>query len=80
MEQKTWTEFRNSGLFWFINRSLHLFGWAIVMEMNGDEVEKVYPARVNFRGFSRSDEEEGFEKLTQHIAEIAPSLVADVKQ
>jgi len=31
IRKKTWEEFRDTGLFWFINMILHAFGWAIVL-------------------------------------------------
>ena len=36
--KKTWTEFREIGLLWFINTILHMFGWAIVVEVDNGEV------------------------------------------
>lgn len=27
IKRKSWEKFRESGLLWFVNRSLHLFGW-----------------------------------------------------
>lgn len=74
IEKRTWTEFKESGLLWWINRILHLFGWAIVIEMNeeryqaGGPMMEVYPAHVKYRGFSEGSEERGFEKLTTHLA------------
>ena len=52
--RKDWEEFRSSGLLWFINRTLHLFGWAIVFDYDDKtkELKEVYPARCKFRGFS----------------------------
>ena len=29
IERKSWEEFRNAGLLWWINMILHTFGWAI---------------------------------------------------
>lgn len=52
VDKKTWEEFRNSGLLWWINMILHTFGWAIVANINDrKEIINVYPARVKFRGF-----------------------------
>lgn len=52
VEKKGWKEFRDTGLLWFINSILHLFGWAIVIAINEDgEITDAYPARVKFRGF-----------------------------
>ena len=50
--KKSWDEFRDNGLLWFINTILHMFGWAIVVEVDNGEVINAYPARVTFRGFS----------------------------
>lgn len=30
--EKSWDEFRNSGLLWWINMILHTFGWAIEVD------------------------------------------------
>lgn len=49
--RKTWKEFRECGLLWWINMLLHTFGWSVVInvEDNGD-ITEVYPACVKFRG------------------------------
>ncbi len=69
VKKRTWKEFREAGLLWWINRQLHLFGWALVVEVDEDtgEVTKCYPANVDFKGFSRESEENGFKKLEEHI-------------
>lgn len=77
--RKTWEEFRNSRLLWWVNRSLHLFGWAIVLDIEGDKVTDVYPARVKFRGFSEANETEGFIGLTEHLKTTIDELTAEVK-
>lgn len=70
MKRKTWQEFKDSKLLWWVNRSLHLFGWAIVFsyEEDGTLVE-VYPARVNSRGFDEETEEDGFIGLSRYLRE-----------
>ena len=69
LEKKTWVEFRDSGLLWWINRTLHLFGWAIVVKVDEStgNIFEIYPAKCRFRGFCDEDEAEGFRKLTQHL-------------
>lgn len=68
LERKTWEEFRDSKLLWWANRTLHLFGWAIVLEVEANgEVITAYPARVKFRGFSEQTETEGFAGLTAYL-------------
>ena len=80
IERGTWDDFRAVGLLWWVNRMLHLFGWAIVVEMDGDNVvTDAYPARCHFRGFDEDSEGEGFQRLTEHMAEKADALLNDVK-
>ncbi len=65
-----WEEFQEAGLLWWINRQLHLFGWAICYEVNDEgKVLNVQPIRVAHQGFSEASEEMGFEKLTAHLKE-----------
>jgi hypothetical protein len=64
IERKDWKEFQDSKLLWWINRILHTFGWAIVLEtLPNGQILDAYPARVSFRGFSEQDEEDGFNGL-----------------
>jgi hypothetical protein len=68
IERKTWAEFREAKLLWWINRILHTFGWAIVVEMQADgTISDAYPAKVDFRGFSEKSEEAGFEEIAKLI-------------
>jgi hypothetical protein len=81
MNEKTWEEFRESGLLWMLNRSLHIFGWAIVLVQEADgSISRAYPARVNYRGFSREAEESGFERITKYMKDNISSLEADIKE
>lgn len=43
VKEKSWEEFRDSGLLWWVNIMLHMFGWAIVYEMENGEVKRVIP-------------------------------------
>lgn len=74
MTKKTWDEFRASGMLWWINMILHTFGWAIVVEMEDDEVTRVYPARVQFRGFSEKDNDKGYQSISKYMKENAEEL------
>lgn len=68
VKKKTWEEFRNSGLLWLINTTLHLFGWAIVVELEEDgSISNAYPARVNFRGFDEKSNDEGYQKVSEYL-------------
>ncbi len=79
IDERSWEEFRSAGLIWWINRGLHLFGWAIVYELkeDSDEVVRVYPARCRWRGFIREEEQEGFQKLSLHLKDRIDQLVQD---
>lgn len=75
---QSWKEFADSKLLWWVNRSLHLFGWVIVLEECVDgSIKTAYPAKTKFRGFSEAVEEEGFETLTKHLAANMDKLLAD---
>ena len=81
IEKKTWKEFQDAKLLWWINRSLHLFGWAIVLQVEEDgSVSDVYPARVKFRGFSEKSEEDGFIGLTEHLKSTIDTLSKECKE
>ena len=74
MTKKGWKEFKDSGMLWYVNRLLHVFGWAIVLEMNGEEVTNSYPARCKCRGFRRKYEEEGFKKVGNYLKNNSEEL------
>lgn len=74
--KKPWEEFRKTGLLLFINQLLHIFGWAIVFEMVGDEVKNVYPARVKFRGFSDQDTDEAYKMIGKYMKDNS-SIISD---
>jgi hypothetical protein len=77
---KTWTEFADSGLLWWVNRSLHLFGWTLIVKTDaaGNEIGAT-PARCLYRGFSEAKEDEGFLKLTRHLRRSAAGLLRDLE-
>ena len=67
VNEKEWKEFRESGLLWFINQTLHVFGWAIVVEVLNDEIVRAYPARVKFRGFSEESSTKGYQNVSKYL-------------
>lgn len=80
-EERTWEEFVSCGLTWWINRSLHLFGWAIQYEVNeAGRITRGYPVRCSYRGFSEADEDAGFERLTKFLAKNSGQLLDDLKE
>jgi len=79
-EERTWDEFRKSGLLWWVNRTLHLFGWAIVVEVDetNEHVTRAYPARCKFRGFAEESETRGFRNLTNYMHTESEGLLSDL--
>ena len=80
LSKKTWKEFKDSGLLWWINMILHTFGWAIVMDVEAEEVVDVYPARVKFRGFSESINTDGYIKVSKYMEENSCDLLKETKE
>ncbi len=74
VEEKSWKEFRDTGLFWWINMILHTFGWAIVVEMEEGEIKRAYPARVKFRGFDEETNIKGYKKVSEYLKENIEQL------
>ncbi len=68
IDRKEWQEFKDTKLLWWVNRILHTFGWAIVLQVEEDgKISDVYPARVKFRGFSKDIETNGFIGLSEYL-------------
>lgn len=75
--EDSWDEFRKAGLMWWVNRQLHLFGWALCVDVNPDDPEKTlraYPVKTTFRGFCADAEERGFKALTAYIETTGADL------
>ena len=77
--KKTWEEFRDNGLLWWINTILHMFGWAICLEFDGDKIKEVYPARVKFRGFADKNNSDGYVKVSQYLKDNIDELLQEAK-
>lgn len=78
MERKSWLEFRDSGLLWWINQILHTFGWAIVIEFDDDI--RAYPARVNFRGFEEDINTKGYIAVSKYMKENGDTLFKESQE
>ena len=80
VNRKTWGDFRETGLVLIINQILHVFGWAIVFEIDDmDFVSAVYPARVKFRGFDNKTVSDSHIKITKFLAENINELNEEAK-
>lgn len=80
MKEKSWKEFRDSGLLWWINMILHTFGWAIVFDIEDNEIKRVYPARVRYRGFTEKDNSNGYIKVSEYIKRNADGILKESKE
>ena len=79
VDRKSWDEFRNHGLLWWINMILHTFGWAIVTEIDEGKIVDVYPARVKFRGFDEKNNTEGYIKVSQFLKDNVNELLTEAE-
>lgn len=81
-KEKSWLEFRNAGLLWFINSILHLFGWCIVIDIDSTTGEflKAYPARTMFRGFAPGDNSEGYIKVSEYLKQNIDEIYEEAKR
>lgn len=78
LEEKTWGEFKETGLLWFINSILHLFGWAIVTYVEAGETY-AYPARTQYRGFTEALNDMGYKNITKYLKDNIDELYEDVE-
>ncbi len=81
VSKKSWKEFRESGLLWWINMIIHTFGWAIVVEVDDEtgDIANCYPARVKFRGFGEASNTEGYIKVSQYLKENVALLDSEAR-
>lgn len=78
VNNKSWEEFRSSGMLWWINMILHTFGWAITIEYNdAGNIKSVCPARVKYRGFDENNNTEGYIKVSNYMKENADKLLKE---
>ncbi len=85
--EKSWKEFREAGLLWWVNTILHTFGWAIVFEFktydketDTGEIERVYPARVKFRGFDDKSVTQGYIAISEYMKNNVDELLKESKE
>lgn len=69
-----WEEFRSSGLLWFINMNLHIFGWNIVVAKDKGKIESVYPVRTKYCGFSEKSNNKGYDALRKLMTAGFPDV------
>ena len=79
VDKKSWDEFRDCKMLWWINMILHTFGWSIVTEMHEGKIFNVYPARVKFRGFDEKNNTEGYIGVSQYLVNNAEELLKEAE-
>jgi hypothetical protein len=80
IDKKAWSEFRSSGMLWFINTILHAFGWAIVLDIDdNEEVVGCSPAGVKFRGFSEDVNTKGYIALSEYLQKNINDITDEAK-
>lgn len=80
IEQKTWSDFRDTGLLLIINQILHVFGYAIVLNVDDGKVVSAYPARVKFRGFGEKQVEKAYVDVSEYMKKESETLLDEAKQ
>lgn len=75
-KRKNWEEFEKSGLLWWVNRQLHLFGWNIELEFDGEQIIGAHPRKTNFeiRGYERCAENKGFARLSKYLSKNSKTM------
>ena len=76
IQKRTCDEFRKTGLLLFINQILHIFGWAIVVDTDYNEM---YPARTSWRGFSEEDVSEAYLDVTKYMKRNYAELMREME-
>lgn len=80
IEQKSWSDFRDTGLLLIINQILHVFGYAIVLNVEDGKVVSAYPARVKFRGFGEKQVEKAYADVSEYMKKESETLLDEAKQ
>ena len=80
IDKKSWSEFRTSGMLWFVNMILHTFGWALVLDRNDNgEIVGCFPARVKCRGFSVDSNTKGYIAVSEYLKNNINDILEEAK-
>ena len=81
--KKTWREFRDTGLLWFINSILHVFGWAIRLSPDPKNPDADFIASINrtkYRGFPETSNTKGYQKVSKYLKDNIDELVNEANE
>ena len=78
----SWTEFREAGMLWLVNRMLHVFGWAIVVEVDDatGEAHDAYAVRTEWRGFPPDRDELGHIRVSEWMAKAGSAIAEETNR
>ena len=76
----SWDEFRKYGFLRFVNLFLHIFGIALVLQVEDDGTTTVYPARVKYRGFPTEAITLGYQHISKFMEENASELLKEAHE
>ena len=75
LELSAWAKFHSSGMVWFVNRVLQVFGWAIHIKVDdSNRVIGAYPAKVKCAGFSEEKDKAELGKISKYLSDNANEL------
>lgn len=78
VEERSWEEFRDNKMIWFVNSILNVFGWGLAVKMDdADNIEDVVPVRTHYRGYGTLANDDGYLGLTKYMKNHADELLAD---
>lgn len=83
LTKKPWREFRDTGLLWFVNSILHVFGWAIAVSPDPKNPDGDYIASINrtkYRGFSETANKKGYQKVSEYLKDNIDDLVKEANE
>lgn len=70
-------EFRSSGLLWFVNTTLHLFGTALTVDMDTGELKACY---TKFRGFSEENNDVGYQRVSEYLKKNIEDIERETRE
>lgn len=79
IKEITIKEFQDTGMVWYLNQQLHLFGLALVVKTNKDGTQQLTPCECKFRGFDENTIENGYKNLTKYIEQNMERIKQDIE-
>ena len=74
MKKEDIQTFRDTGLLMFINIFLHIFGWAIVIEIDKDGNYTMNPYKVDYCGFDNDSQDKNYKKIRDYMKNFVNEL------